>query len=952
MYLSKSILAGAFSLLVAHGTHAAITEQSWSYTYTTAGKMETADGPRTDVTDVTTYTYDGNNRLATTTNALGHLESILEYDTAGRPLKAQNANGVQTHFTYTARGWLKTTTVKAASGDLVTTYTYDPVGQVTNIAYPDGSSVTFEYDAARRLTATENSLGERVEYTLDAAGNIKEEKVFAADGTTLVRSVSRSYDELSRLIDVDGNNGQNTSIAYDKNGKRISTTDGNQNSTGEARDALGRVETVTDADSNQIKYTYDSADRITSVTDQRGNKTTYQYDFAGNLLKLTSPDTGITTYDYDEAGNLKVRTDARGITANYSYDALNRLTAISYPGNTSENAIFIYDSTEGGNKGIGQLTGYSNDAGSTALTYDDLGRITRQDDTIASWSFSTQYSYDSLGRISSITYPSGRIVSYSRDALGRISAVTSKENSQASARPLVSNIQYQPFGGISSMDYGNGITQRYSYDLDGRLETVSASGIGTIRSEFYTYDLANNITGIADNLDNTKDRGFIYDKLNRLTDEGFVEGENRYYYDLVGNRTQKDEKDTENTQNSTVYNYEANSNRLTSKAGKVWVTDEVGNTISSEDGSKLYTYNHANRLKTYSEDGTLKGTYYYNALGQRVRTDKAEDNLLHYDLSGQYLGETNMTTDGSPIQSQVDYIYVDNMPIAQVRTTYSDGQVQSTALTYLHTDHLNTPRIATNESQAIVWRWDSDAFGKSEPNADADGDTNQTLVNLRFPGQIKGTEAPHYYNYFRDYDAGSGRYLQSDPIGLDDGPNTFVYVGGDPVNSFDSNGLNRRRVNAPSNNQTLINLQVNTLVNTIRRNYDPGFSYRTVRPLNHRYNRDDVTALQNALNQYQRYGQCPASGYSPTGQSGSPLNVLPGPSNLPTAINGTFFSSHAMQRMQGRGIPPSAVLNTINNGQASPGNRPGTTYHSGSRVNAVTNSSTGNVVTVIPSGGS
>ncbi|WP_444900890.1 RHS repeat domain-containing protein [Microbulbifer sp. SSSA003] len=129
------------------------------------------------------------------------------------------------------------------------------------------------------------------------------------------------------------------------------------------------------------------------------------------------------------------------------------------------------------------------------------------------------------------------------------------------------------------------------------------------------------------------------------------------------------------------------------------------------------------------------------------------------------------------------------MPVAQVKTTYNEGQVQSTALTYLHTDHLNTPRIATNESEAIVWRWDSDAFGKSEPNADADGDTNQTLVNLRFPGQIKGAEAPQYYNYFRDYDASNGRYLQSDPIGLNAGINTFEYVTSNPIIFVDYWGL-------------------------------------------------------------------------------------------------------------------------------------------------------------------
>ncbi|MEX2964259.1 RHS repeat-associated core domain-containing protein [Microbulbifer sp. TYP-18] len=800
MRYTQSVLAGALSLLVAHGTSAAVTQQNWSYTYTAAGKMETANGPRTDVSDITTYGYDANNRRISTTNALGQVESVLEYDTAGQALRIEDANGLQTHYTYTPRGWLKTATAKAASGDQVTTYTYDGVGQVTNIAYPDGSDISFEYDDARRLTAVENALGERMEYTLDAAGNVLQEKIYAADGTTLVRSVSRSYDELSRLIDVDGNNGQNTSIAYDKNGNRVSATDGNQNTTGETRDALGRVKTVTDADTNQIQYTYDSADRITSVTDQRGNTTSYEYDFLGNLTKLTSPDTGVTSYDNDPAGNRTSSTDARGIVSNYSYDALNRLTAITYPGSTAENATFSYDNTDNGNQGVGRLTGFSNDAGATALTYDDLGRITRQDDTIASWSFSTQYSYDTLGRVTSITYPSGRIVSYSRDTLGRINAITSRENAQATAQTLVSNIQYQPYGGISSMDYGNGITQSYSYDLDGRLETVTASGIGNVRSDFYTYDLANNITGIADSLDTSKDRAFVYDNLNRLTGEGYIAGQNDYQYDAVGNRTQKDATNTGGTLSTTSYSHETTSNRLTQRDSQPWVTDAAGNTTSVDGGQQQYSYNHANRLKTYTENGTLKGTYYYNAIGQRVRTDKTEDSLLHYGLGGQYLGETRYASNGTDIQSRIDYIYRDTMPVAQVEVTYNDGQVQGTTLTYLHTDHLNTPRIGTNSSEAIVWRWDSDAFGRLAPNNDPDSDTNPTTVNLRFPGQIKGEEAPHYYNYYRDYDPTLGRYIQSDPIGLGGGLNTYAYVSGSPMMWVDPLGLDGLLTIASHNN--------------------------------------------------------------------------------------------------------------------------------------------------------
>jgi RHS repeat-associated protein len=98
--------------------------------------------------------------------------------------------------------------------------------------------------------------------------------------------------------------------------------------------------------------------------------------------------------------------------------------------------------------------------------------------------------------------------------------------------------------------------------------------------------------------------------------------------------------------------------------------------------------------------------------------------------------------------------------------------------------------VVTNAANAIVWRWDSDPFGAAAPDEDPDGDANRFEFNLRFPGQYYDRETNLHYNYFRDYDPQTGRYVQSDPIGLRGGINTYSYVGGNPLSYTDPLGLN------------------------------------------------------------------------------------------------------------------------------------------------------------------
>jgi RHS repeat-associated protein len=112
-----------------------------------------------------------------------------------------------------------------------------------------------------------------------------------------------------------------------------------------------------------------------------------------------------------------------------------------------------------------------------------------------------------------------------------------------------------------------------------------------------------------------------------------------------------------------------------------------------------------------------------------------------------------------------------------------------TGMFFIHPDHLNTPRLITDAAGAPVWRWDNDdPFGNNSPNQNPNGAGNFTC-NLRLPGQYFDRETNLNYNYFRDYDPSIGRYVQSDPIGLLGGVNTYGYVDGDPINASDPLGL-------------------------------------------------------------------------------------------------------------------------------------------------------------------
>ena len=131
-------------------------------------------------------------------------------------------------------------------------------------------------------------------------------------------------------------------------------------------------------------------------------------------------------------------------------------------------------------------------------------------------------------------------------------------------------------------------------------------------------------------------------------------------------------------------------------------------------------------------------------------------------------------------------VYLGTQPVAILKSMPQ----QATNVYYVFADHLNTPRLITRAlDDKVVWRWDvAEPFGASLPMENPNG-LGQFVYNRRFPGQVFDAFLGVYYNYFRDFDPATGRYLTSDPIGLRGGINTYAYVNSNPLSFFDLNGL-------------------------------------------------------------------------------------------------------------------------------------------------------------------
>ncbi|MGM9482954.1 RHS repeat-associated core domain-containing protein [Roseateles sp. NT4] len=586
---------------------------------------------------------------------------------------------------------------------------------------------------------------------------------------------------------------------YDANGnptKRVVAPSTKAYATKDEYDALGRRKKSTNAKNGVTDLGYDLLDQLTSVTDPKRLITQYKPTGLGDVEQLVSPDTGTANGTFDAAGNVKTSTDARGVLATWDFDELNRPKQVVYSkaGNASRTIIWTYDQTGASfGYGVGRLTTAATPDANTTFRYDALGHVTMTVQTANGYALVVNSEYDLADHLTKLTYPSGRVVDFGW-ANGQPQSV--KVTAGTTAKTVLNQITQSPFGPIKSWVWqfaGTPKTHTREFDTNGRMVRHP---LGPLVRDL-TYDDADRISRYTHYTAATAvaapayDQVFGYDELNRLTSVTGGSINYGYTYDANGTRLTTQAGSTTRT-----FTVSATSNRIDSRTdpARNWGYDLAGNTTSDiqagASSNHTSTYGLEGRWAAMSQGSSLGAVFGYDAMGRRVTrgqwagspSNPRTYTLFAYDGSNHLIGE--YTSTGAPIS---EYVWLGDIPVAVIK---SDATAPGGFLIYaIHTDHLDTPRVIVDAQGNVRWRWMGEAFGATPAEEQPTAGLAALQQNLRFPGQQYEPLGGRHYNHFRDYDPTVGRYVQSDPIGLGGGINTYAYVRGNPLSRSDSLGL-------------------------------------------------------------------------------------------------------------------------------------------------------------------
>ena len=609
------------------------------------------EGRQTSTTDrdghTTTYTYDVVGQRIGTTNPDGSTTSTT-YDAVGRVETETDERGHTTTTTYgvnqrTVTDALGHTTVDLHGGDgrrVQTTdalghvygFVYDGNGSLIESQYPDGTTRTTTYDAARQKKTDTDQAGVVTAFGYDALG--RGVSVTDGDGKTTTVAfdevgnqitqtdanghVTRmEYDGLGRLTKRIRPLGQFESFGYDPNGNQSTHTDFNGDVTTFAYDVNDQLTTKTLPGNVVVPYAfspagprtaaggdgyaYDTRHRLTTETKADGAVLTYGYDPKGNRTSVTSSE-GTTTYTYDELDRLASVTDATGTTT-YGYDFVGNLTSTSYPNGVT-----------------------------TTYTYDDANRLTTLVNadgggTLSAYTYTLGPVGNRTGVVESGLAVASRTVVWDYDALYRLKRETI--DAPGPANDALVEYDYDAVGNRTSVDR-NGTVTTYAYDDNDRMLSETTGGVATD----YDYDANGNV--IERTVAATIDQ-YGFDAENRLVSatlqSGPAAGVTQYTYDADGLRTSR-------THGGTTTSFLVDKNRpfgevLVEKTGAATVAYTHGHDLVAQTrpstGASFYLHDGQLSTRQLADDaGAVTDAYTYDAYGRQLAAAGTTPNRYRY----------------------------------------------------------------------------------------------------------------------------------------------------------------------------------------------------------------------------------------------------------------------------------------------------------------------------------
>lgn len=773
-------------------------------------------------------TFDDYNRLNLWSQANENNNSDFAVD--GTLDKVTDGKGVVTDYSYDALKRLTTTTQDLGGTDIstqnaLTQYGYDAHDNLTSVVDPNNGNTTYLYDDLDNLLSqTSPDTGTSI-FTHDAAGNVRTR--LDAKG----QSITYSYDALNRVSFIDAPSTENDiTYTYDNcsngAGRLCSITIGTateNNTVTYSYDAFGNV-----ISHQNITYTYDVLDRLRTIKYPSGNLLVYRYDAAGQVSQLDLEVNGIittlasntryapfgpliamdygnglhleqpvddayrylshtipgvlelTNTNYDANGNLGIITDNIKMGSdNYQYDALNRMSDAtglfgeqSYGYDKNANRTTLTDSTGSINYGYKLNSNRISNIDTTNIVLDASGNTTSDSNHT--------YTYNAYHQLTGVD---NKVV-YTYNALGqRDSKQTDGANGldyaalSAAAQTEADELNQQA---ITIQQQANDLlAQATQLEVDASVLTQQAQ---QLRTDAETLQIQ------------------IYDLTTQHTQLIQLAAEYQSTYDYYRSLIQEPPADLWQWFLNLIYGWVADYDQYLADA-TTENADAIGQQITTLQTQQNFLIEQVNQLEqnaaallsqavTLREQASALQTQSENLITQANAAQALADeyavlaqNPPAVQISYQYVYDLNgsLIAESDNGNVSAEYVYLNGRPIAVIK----QGNVY-----YIHTDHLSTPRVVSDQSKAVIWKWtETDPFGAVAANDDPDGDGKRFGFNLRFPGQYYDSETGLHYNYFRYYDPSTGRYITSDPIGLEGGLNTYGYVGGDPINAIDPTGL-------------------------------------------------------------------------------------------------------------------------------------------------------------------